>query len=84
MSHKFVTPVSPTDAITVLQAMRRAADVELAAGRRVVGIEVDEATHELFLVAFRFYRHSGISGRSVLNLPVTVGREPGWRIVTRE
>ena len=49
-----------------------------------MGLEVDEATHELFLAAFGFYRHPGISGRAVLNLPVMVGREPGWRMKVEE
>ena len=49
-----------------------------------MGIEVDEATHELFLATFGFYRTPGISGRAMLDLPVNVGREPGWRVKVAE
>ena len=84
MSHSSVSRVDLTDALIILQAMARARDAELAAGRRVVGLEIDEATHALFRAARGYCRTPGPLGWSVLNLPVVVGSEPGWRLLSRE
>ena len=83
MSHSFVSKVVPIDALSLLQAIARVRDAELAAGLRVVGIEMDAPTHALFRTATGYCRTPGPLGWSVLNLPVAIGSEPGWRVLTR-
>ncbi len=83
MSTKKVTLVPPTDAVQIVQAMAQACNVEIAAGRQVVAIEVDAETDALLAGWLAQYRGNSSGRAEILGLPVVVTGELGWRIRCR-
>jgi len=82
MSRSFVSKVSPTNTMEVLQAMARAANLELDLGRRVLGFEVDQATDTVLTASVEQYRrNTNPAGREILGRPVwLVPGVDGWRV----
>ena len=73
------------DGHALILALARARNAALANGQRVVAFEVDEDLDALLAASFdQYLRNTNRSGREILGLPVTVGREPGWRVLTSD